>query len=527
MIHQKLLLAFAGKTVPPHIVELLKERTVGGFTLFRSLNIGSPAEVRELTDSLQRLNAVHTALPLLIGADQEGGQLMALGEAMTQFPGNMALGATGSTDLARQTGWAVGRECAALGINLNYAPVCDVNSNPQNPVVGVRSFGESAEATAVMAAAFARGLQSAGIAGCAKHFPGHGDTVQDSHLGTPSVSHDRARLDALELLPFKAVIEAGIPMMMTAHISLPALNNGRHLPATLSRPILHDLLRQELGFAGVVVSDALDMGAIHQGAGLAIDVLTAVLAGVDLLMLTTDPATHQLAAASLAQAYQRGLIPEALLQTSGERILRLKQGLTHLNQPDLDVIGCAEHQKIAQQTAEQAITLVRNRAGLLPLRLPEEVRILVIVPRPADLTPADTSSYVTPELAAAIRAYHAHSEELIVPLDPTPADIAAITTQAQTYDLLIIGTISASHKPAQAAMVAALLALDVPAVTVALRTPYDLASYPQAQTHLCSYSIQPVAMHALAAALWGQIPLQGRLPTQIPGLYAIGDGRSL
>ena len=327
--------------------------------------------MRELTAELQRAAAASGQPPLLIGADQEGGTLIAL-TGTTPFPGNMALGATRSTDLARRQGLAVGRELAAMGVNVNYAPVCDVSSNPRNPVVGPRSFGEDPALVGSLAAAMVQGLQEAGVAATAKHFPGHGDTSTDSHYGTPVLPYTEERLRRVELPPFAVAVEAGAKLVMTAHIALPALNDGLELPATLSPCILKGLLRDELGFTGVIVSDALDMGAIQQGPGLVVDAIAAAAAGVDLLMLTDSGYMLTIVHAAVAQAARRGLLPEAAVHDAARRILALKNWVSNREQPDLNVVQCAEHMALAYEIGARSVTLVRDSAGLLPLHLSPE-----------------------------------------------------------------------------------------------------------------------------------------------------------
>jgi beta-N-acetylhexosaminidase len=276
-IGQQFLLSFTGKCKPPvELLRILQRQHIGGIVLFRARNMGTLFELRQLTAQLQKAATRSGQPPLLIAADQEGGQLMAIGEA-TPFPGNMALGATRSEKLAYKVGRALGREVAAVGVNVNFAPVCDVNNNPANPVVGTRSFGESQALVSRLSAALVRGLQSAGVAATAKHFPGHGDTASDSHHGAPVLSHDAKRVRRVELPPFRAAIQAGVRLMMTAHIVFPALNGGTNLPATLSQNILGGLLRRKLGFNGLIVSDAMDMHAIEQGPGLVVDALAAWL----------------------------------------------------------------------------------------------------------------------------------------------------------------------------------------------------------------------------------------------------------
>ncbi len=521
-IGHKLLLGFNGTSAPPEVLTWIRNRTVGGFTLFRYRNVENPYQVRQLTAVLQQTAAESGQPPLLLAADQEGGQLMGLGNGLTPFPGNMALGATGSLDLAYAVGHAIGLECAALGINMNYAPSCDVNSNPQNPVIGVRSFGEDANMVADFAATITRGMQDAGIFTVPKHFPGHGDTQSDSHHGIPVLAHDLERLWDVELRPFQAVIEAGSKLIMSAHVGIPALNDGQVMPATVSRAILHDLLRVRMGFKGVIVSDAMDMGAIQQGTDMAEDIIKAANAGLDLLLMTHDTAAQELAYKTLADSIQTGTIAQKNLKDSIDRILQLKSWLRERPQPGLDVVRSEEHLALAQKVANQAVTLVRNAANLLPLQLDTTQHIAVIMPEFKVLTPADTSVSEKQTLANALRQYHPNVDEFVVPHLPDDSTISIFRSRVKQYDLIIIGTIEASRQQEQANLVNVLLETGVPVIPVAMRTPYDLAAYSNAQTYICTYSIQKPAMDALAAALFGKIPFMGRLPTQIPGLYPIG-----
>jgi len=520
LIGQRLMLAFEGIKAPAQIIEWIKERNPAGFTLFRAKNVESPAQILALNNSLQEAAAAAGSGPLLIAADQEGGQFNALGEHTTDFPGNMALGATRDPKLAQRVGKAIGLEVAAMGLNINYAPDSDINRNPDNPNVGIRAFGDDPQLIAEMSAAMVTGLQSAGVAATAKHFPGNGSSSLDPHFGVPVLNHDAEWLNEVEFLPFQAAMDAGVRLMMTAHIGLPALTGRPDLPATLSHEIMTGLLRDQMGFRGLLISDALDMKAITQGAGQIVDVIAAIRAGVDLLLLTGDPEVRERIYSGLLLAYDRGLLRDEHLAASNQRLLSLQQWLGFFNQnrPDLGVVGCGDHLTLAKTVARRSLTLVRNRKRLIPLDLSGDDRIAVIVPHPADLTPADTSSYVKPTLAEFIRTYHPNVDEIITAQRPLPAEIGALTERAANYDLLIIGTISAHLQPEQAALANELLATGVPAVTVAMRTPYDLTVYPQADTYICTYSILPVSMRELAAALWGGVPFQGKLPVRLKAL---------
>jgi len=524
LLGYKLILAFEGTTPPLEILSLLSSQKVGGFTLFQPFNVKSPQQIQHLTTALQEAAKAAGEPPLLIAADQEGGQLLALGEGTTQFPGNMALGATGDPVLAEKVGYAIGQESSALGVNINYAPVCDLNTNPDNPSLGVRAFGNDPELAARLAAAMVKGLQAGGVAATLKHFPGSGAAAVDPHYQVPLIDHSLEQMEKVALPPFKAGIQAGARLVMTGHLAIPSLTGSGEMPATLSRRVSHDLLRKELGFEGVVITDAMDMGAITQGVGQIIDVVAAVRAGVDLLLLKANPEEQNRIYSGLKLALTRNLISAGNIQTSVERILALKKWVAGISQPHIDVVGCVAHQTLARQVAERSLTLVRDEVDLLPLKFGDDARIAVIMPKPKDLTPADTSSYVTPSLATALRQYHPLVDEYITRHPPTAAEIAALSEKAMDYDLLILGTINASMQPAQAKLADELLKTGVPTVTIALRTPYDLLAYPQSQTHICTYSILPPSMLALAGAFWGRTPFCGRLPVQIQGLYPSGHG---
>ncbi|HEX8990524.1 MAG TPA: glycoside hydrolase family 3 N-terminal domain-containing protein [Anaerolineales bacterium] len=525
-IGQRLLLAFHGKDdVPDGFRAALKAYKPAGVTLFRSLNIENPRQVRELTKRLQAAALEAGLPPLLIAVDQEGGQLMAIGNGTTPLPGNMALGATRDRSLARRAGEILGTELRAMGVNVNYAPSCDVNINPHNPAIGIRSFGEDPLEVGEMASAMIEGMQSRGVAATAKHFPGHGDVASDSHYGLPMLRHDLNRLQQVEFPPFQAAIRAKTKLIMTAHLALPAIDGPDAPPATLSPTVLKGLLRSQLGFDGVIITDAMDMQAIPQGAALGANAVRAAAAGADLLLLTSDPADQQRVFESLRHAAQDDSLLMRDMDVSLERIASLKHWLTDQPEaPALDMVGCAAHQEVADEIARRSMTLVRNEAGLLPLRSAPGRRVAAIVPKPSDLTPADTSSYVAPTLAAALRAYHPQVDELSVGNAPSHDEIAELVQRVRRYDLVVLGTLNAFNQPDQQALVSAILGTGIPTVLVAMRLPYDLASVPEAQTTVCTYSILEPSMRALAAALSGVKAFEGQLPVSIPGLYPAGFG---
>ncbi|HEY7983686.1 MAG TPA: glycoside hydrolase family 3 protein, partial [Ktedonobacterales bacterium] len=285
LIGQLFMVGFSGLTPTPAILDLIQRRHVGGIILF-SRNVADSDQLLTLTSALQAAaRAAGQRHPLLIAIDQENGIVRRLGQGSTIFPGNMALGATDSDELAYAVAYATGRELRALGINLNLAPVVDVNNNPANPVIGVRAFGADPALVARLGAAATRGYQAAGVIAALKHFPGHGDTAVDSHQAMPVLDGDLDRLEAVELLPFRAGIAAGAASVMIAHVALPRLTAGEAVPATLAPEIVRGLLRERMGYDGLVLSDCLEMRAIADTVGTAPGSVRALRAGVDLVLV--------------------------------------------------------------------------------------------------------------------------------------------------------------------------------------------------------------------------------------------------
>ncbi len=517
----RMMLAFVGDELPGWVAARLAT-PAAGMTVFRHHNVRSPGQVRELTAAFQRAGAAGAAglgaaagLPLLVAADQEGGQFQALGDEATPFAGNMALGAVGDADLAERVGAAVAREVRALGVNVLYAPVLDLASEPANTALGVRSFGDDPAEVARLGAAMIRGLQGAGVAATVKHFPGLGEVREDTHFGLGVVDADRRRLDTATLVPFRAAIAAGARLAMSAHIAVPALTGDPTTPATLSGDVMLGLLRGELGFDGVSISDALDMRALAQGAEQAAQIEAAIRAGVDLLLCAADRDAQARVEAALLHAIDTGRFDHAALEASRARIDALRAWLATAGpQPDLDVVGSSGHRALSRELAERSITLARG-----PLEhLPPHATILAVMPQPTDLTPADTSSTVTPGLGRALRSRFDSVREIVVGIAPTEADVAGVCAAAGDVDVVVVGTIDAIRQPAQAELVRAVVASARRTVAVALRTPWDVALVPAGVPAICTYSILPDSLDALAAVLAGTITPAGRLPVGVPAL---------
>ena len=512
----RVMLAFEGETVPAWVADRLARAPAAGVTLFRAFNVRSAAQVRELTERVQRAAAGFDG-PLLIAADQEGGQLLALGADPTPFAGNMALGAVDDLALTEAVGAAIGREARAMGVNVVYAPVLDLASEPDNRAIGIRSFGEDPSLVGRHGAAMIRGLQSAGVAAGMKHFPGHGEITQDSHHGLGVVERSRDELERRTFAPFRAAVEAGARLAMSAHVAVPALTGDPTLPATLSRVAMHDFLRDELGFDGVSVSDALDMRAIAQGAAQAVEVIAAVRAGLDLLLCSADREAQERIEATVVAGAARHLFEPDELAASASRLAALRSWLAGAGPaPELDVVAGADPQALSRQRAERALTRLDDGQAEVP-RLAATTRLLAIMPEPQDLTPADTSSLVEPGLARALRTRFDVVEEVVVPVAPSDGEIAALRDRARSGepDAVVVGTIEAHREPAQAALVRAIAETGVQTVAVALRTPWDAAIYPRGIPAIATYSILPDPLEALARALAGEIGLPGRVPVTI------------
>ncbi len=498
----QLMHSFRGHTPPPDVLEGIRRGDIAAFCLF-AYNVESPAQLRTLTDALHQAAREGGQPPPLVGIDQEGGQLIAVMNGATELPGNMALGATRSPELAGQAGRVTARELLAMGCNLNFAPVLDIDNNPDNPVKGVRSFGDSAALVSELGRAFIHGMQAEGVVATAKHFPGTGDASGDAHHVSAFVSRSLEEIETLELAPFRDAIAAGVGAVMISHVAFPALDGDT--PASLSPRIVDGLLRREMSFDGLIISDAMDMQAvaIH---GAEPSLTQALRAGNDLVLMGHLP----------DQMAMTDKLRPLLNEGSMARIRHARERLPSTMLP-LDLVGCAEHQQIAQAIADASITLVRDH-GRLPLRPAEETHIAIITPRPVDLTPADTSSMVEIKLAGAIRARHPRTTALQIPFKADAQALQDALNAASSADMVIIGTITADQDSSQAAMVNELLARGKNPIVVALRTPYDLRAFPQVETYLCLYSIRPVSMEAVARVLFGELQARGLLPCKLPGI---------
>ncbi len=510
--------------------EWVVDYDIGGVTLA----IGSPQAVAAKLNALQELAPV----PLLVSANMEhgpgqrltGGTVLPYGLELgggTAFPPLMGMGATGDERLAYEMGRITAIEARAVGVHMAYGPVVDVNSDPGNPIINTRSYGEDPAEVARLATAHIRGMQEHGVIATAKHFPGHGDTDIDSHIALPVIPHDRARTDSVELVPFRSAIDNGVGAVMSAHIAFPSLT-GDSTPATLQPRLLTGLLRDELGFDGLVVTDALGMGGIVSGWGGHEAAVLALEAGADVLLM---PADLPGAIDAVVAAIESGRIPEERLDRSVRRVLHAKAGLGLHRERTVDVarvpgvVGIEAHREVARQAAEASITLARDRDGLVPLTAGDSLRILAIV------YTDDPDPFAGRTFRRELAARFPDGEDALLDADPGPRQLDAIRTMADRADLVIfapfVRAMASKDEIGIAGPVAALvreLAARHPTLAVSFGNPYVLSAFPDVGAYMLAWGDENALQRAAVRALTGEIPIRGRLPVSIPPDLARGEG---
>ncbi|MGH3368351.1 MAG: glycoside hydrolase family 3 protein [Nocardioidaceae bacterium] len=507
--------------------QLIDRYQLGGVIYFAwSNNVNAPRQIAELSNGVQDASLrQRRPVPALVSTDQEGGIVARV--PATGLPGNMALGAGRGVDDARTAAVIAGRELDSVGVNWNFAPVADVNVNPANPVIGVRSFSEDAGLTSDLTAAQVGGYQSEGIAAAAKHFPGHGDTATDSHTGLPVIDHTEQEWTQIDRPPFRAAIDAGIQAIMTAHIVVPSLDPSGD-PATLSRPIMTGILRKDMGYDGVVITDALGMAGVRQKYGDDRVPVLALQAGVDMLLMPPD---LDLAYRSVLEAVRTGELTERRIDTSVRRILQLKWELGLVRDPYVDVsavddvVRTREHLEQAQALTDRTTTLVKNDGDLLPLASGAQHSALV--------TGWGVSTTAT--IASKMEQRAASADVLETGTNPSEAQIDAAVAAAQAHDVTVVVSYRAwlDGHAGQRELIRRLTATGKPVIAVAARDAYDVAHYPDVPAYLATYSYAEVSLESLVRVLYGEVSPQGRLPVTIPtaddpatALYPFGHGLS-
>lgn len=504
--------------------QLIDRYKLGGVIYFAwSNNVNNPQQIAGLSNGVQDSSlSQRRRIPSLVSTDQEGGVVFRV--PATELPGNMALGAGRSPADAETAAAIGGSELKAVGVNWNFAPVADVNVNPANPVIGVRSFSEDPRLTADLTAAQVRGYQTEGVAAAAKHFPGHGDTATDSHTGLPVIDHTREEWEQIDKPPFQAAIDNGIQAIMTAHIVVPSLDPSGD-PATLSKPIMTGILRNEMGYDGVVITDALTMAGVREQYGDDRVPVLALKAGVDMLLMPPD---LDLAYNSVLDAVRSGEITEQRINVSVQRILRLKWDLGLVSDPYVDesqvgsVVRSPEHLQAAQALTDRTTTLVRNQADTLPLAKTGQ-SVLV--------TGWGVTSTAT--VAAKMEQRGADTDVLETGTNPTEAQIAAAVAAAETHDVTVVLTNRAWMEAfkGQRDLVRRLTATGKPVIAVAARDAYDIGYFPEVPAYVATFSYSGVSLESAVRVLYGEVNPQGKLPVTIPtatdpdtALYPFGHG---
>src|SRR2546426_10524068 len=524
---------------------------VGGIILFR----GPVYESVVLVNRMQQL-AKH---PLLISADLEAGSGMRFDDTVN-FPWNMAIAATGNPDYARREGELTAREARALGVQQIYAPVADVNNNAANPVINVRSYGEDPAQVAKFVAAFVEGSQRAGVMATVKHFPGHGDTATDSHRGLPEINVTRERLNAVELVPFRAAVSAGVGAVMDGHIGLPLIDptvitplprelktkptdtdeageivsEKGTMPTTLS-PVMNGILRRDLGFDGLIVTDAMSMSGLTLYFTQEEASVRALEAGADLLLKPADP---DAAFRGVREAVLKGRMKEQRIDESARRVLAakydlglVKQRITPLDAIDISVAG-KESVELAREIAEHAVTLVRNDGNLVPLNsLKPDARIFNLA-----ITNGDDRLLIAGAFVGAMSRAGRKIETLVLDDRSSEAEVQQVLARAKNADL-VIASLYGRVRSGQARSVglpepgaqalSALIAKKAPIIGISFGNPYLLQSFPNLRTYLVAYGDMPSLQQAAARAVLGEIDITGRLPISLPGLYPRRTGLQL
>lgn len=503
-IGQLLMFGFDATEVNEHAIHMIRDLNIGNVILF-TRNIESPKQLHKLTFDLQELAMTHIGIPLFIAIDQEGGMVTRIRQGGTFFPGAMTISATDNPDHATWVGETMGMELAMLGINVDFAPVLDVNINPRNPVIGVRSYSDDEERVARFGTAFIKGLQKHVIA-TAKHFPGHGDTHLDSHLALPRVDVDRRRLEQVELHPFKVAIEEGVQAIMSSHIVFKALDD--RFPATLSHPILTDLLRKELGFDGLIFTDCLQMKAIQNTYTTPKAAVMALYAGANVMCVCHSEDLQESAQKEIFRAVFEHELSSSLIDERVSRVLARKASLQPFRYSYSDVlehVGTKEAKDRAQAIVTQAVTRVKGKVFQ-----PKDRTLLIgILPKATSIADeTDGKSDFYDRLKEALPSFDVLSFDLGI----DQPDIDKAVTCARDYDQVVLCTYNANTDLGQQNLIETIVSLGVEHHVIAMRNPYDLVFVPTIENYVCFYENTPNAREALIDYLKGTRIPEGSLP---------------
>lgn len=502
------------------IKNLVANEKVGGIIFFK----GNSLQEASMINKFQALSET----PLLISADFERGTAMRLNDG-SLFPSNMGLGATRNTELAYQMGLQIAKECRAIGVHQNYSPVMDVNNNPNNPIINVRSFGENPELVSQMGDAMIKGLQTGNVIATAKHFPGHGDTDIDSHSDLPVLNFDMARLNSVELVPFISAINSGVKSVMIAHLSFPAVDNTPHLPSSLSESLVNDLLINQLGFKGLVVTDALNMAGVTKHFSTKNVALLCTEAGIDLILM---PQGEVETINAIESAVKNGSISEERINSSATKILEAKEWLGLFNNKLVDesqiasVVNSSETKAISQKIADESITLVTDKDNLLPFKNVSDKKALVVSLNNGNET-ANTQYFFNNFVA-----YNKFASYETYDLTGDLNNNSEILNTANSYEYVIvpiyakvkIKTGTVGIPASQLDLINSLVANGSKVIVLSMGNPYLVQGFTGVNAYICAYGDSEASINAALKTLFGEIPFKGKLPVSISSEFIFGTG---
>ena len=527
---QLYVVGFNGTQMNDFLRELIVDWKIGGL-VFSIRNVENPIQVSELIQEMQELALKENNIPLIITINQEGGDRTCFLESLSRNPGSMAIGATLKPSWAYKIAKIVGSELRALGFNMLYMPVLDLAGFADNSVLGIRSFGSEPQFVAGMGEEFINGLNAAGIASTAKHFPGVGGSSVDAHFDLPTIPRTMDELDQYDLVPFKKAIKANVSAMMTSHVRYSDIDGDAI--GTFSEVINTNIAREKLGFKGVITTDAFGMKGLTNYFSPTESAVKAIVAGADIVLKRHGREANFANLKSLRNALQNGQISDERIHISLKRIFDLKEKYCVPVKPNISTtLWNKDHIRELEMMGEESVTLARNWEKILPLKLDYKIRVLLIMPNmlanaSLDGITGDSAGYIIRGILSDKYSYSTDGFDLVhFNLNPFSKEIKMVVEQAQLYDLLILGSHRSNMNPQQAEMIKQIFKLNKKIIWIALNTPYDLLNYPDASTYICTYGDRLPQLKGLCRLIAGEIVPKGKLPVPIQNLYSFGHGIS-
>ncbi len=506
-IGQRLFIGFEGQTITETLKELICEYRIGNIILFRQ-NVENKYQLKKLCDDIQQLVQQELGILALISIDQEGGMVTRLSPDCSNVPGAMAISATGNKQYAYQAGLLTAKELVAMGVNFNLAPNMDINNNHQNPVIGIRSYGDTAKQVSEYGLEMIKGLTDGGVISCVKHFPGHGNTITDSHLGLPTIDFDYEQIETCELVPFKSAIDAGVPSVMMAHISYPKIEK-ENIPATFSKVFIQEILRKRLGFKGLIISDCMEMQAIRTNYGTPNGILRSIKAGIDIAFCSHTAELAKQTVLLIEQAVENGEITEDMLDENLNRIIDIKQRYLEKNHDtSLDTVGCEQHTGLVSEILEKSICLYQDEK----FELGNKPFFVACEPYNATGITNVSKDYVSfsKELSETFSG-----EYIINSSNPDETEIAEILSKVSNASSVVFGSYQAHLNSGQIALADRLSSIGVPMLCVALRNPYDVLHMPRPAKKIVVFEYTKKSIKAIEKVINGQLIPSGILPINI------------